>query len=223
MYYHKDMSDQTYVRKLIYAAVFGISMAFVESAVVVYLRAIYYPDGFSFPLELVIDKIIGIEIVREAATIFMLLSVAAFAGKKFWERFAYFMFCFGIWDIFYYVWLKMLIDWPLSILEWDVLFLIPLPWIGPVVAPVTLSVFMLVSSVLIIRLFHKGYNFKPTTSSGILFLIGSGLILYSFMRDTGASLHQQEPLPYLYKFFIIGMLICLVSFIISYRRVLRES
>jgi hypothetical protein len=217
------MTDNTNVRKIAYTTVFGISMAFIESAVVVYLRALYYPDGFSFPLKLMTNNLMGIEVLREGATIFMLLSVAALAGKRFWERFAYFIFCFGIWDIFYYVWLKFLIDWPLSIVERDILFLIPLPWIGPVIAPVTISVLMIISGLVIVRLFDRGYDFKPTTSSVILFLIGSGIILYSFMRDIGASLHQQEPLPYLYELLIIGALLYITAFIISYRRIVHTS
>lgn len=217
------MADNTYVGKIVYATVFSISMAFIESAVVVYLRALYYPDGFSFPLKLMTNNLMGIEVLREGATIFMLLSVAALAGKRFWERFAYFIFCFGIWDIFYYVWLKFLIGWPLSIVDWDILFLIPVPWIGPVIAPVTISVLMLISGMVIVRLFHRGYDVKPTTPSVILFLIGSGIILYSFMRDTGATLHQQEPMPYLYKLLIIGELLYITSFIISYRRIVHTS
>ncbi len=217
------MADNTYAGKIAYTTVFGISMAFIESAVVVYLRALYYPDGFSFPLKLMTNNLMGIEVLREGATIFMLLSVAALAGKRFWERFAYFIFCFGIWDIFYYVWLKFLIDWPLSIVEWDILFLIPLPWIGPVIAPVTISVLMIISGVVIVRLFDRGYDFKPTISSVILFLIGSGIILYSFMRDIGAALHQKEPLPYLYELLIIGALLYITAFIISYRRIVPAS
>lgn len=193
-------------------------MAFVESAVVVYLRALYYPKGFSFPLKLISDNLIGIEVLREVATIFMLLSVSALAGKKFWERFAYFVFCFGMWDIFYYVWLKVLLDWPVSIFESDILFLIPLPWIGPVIAPVTISVLMLIISIFIVHLFHRGYDFKTTMYSRIFFLIGTVTILYSFVRDTGATLHQQEPLPYLYELLIIGELLYITAFIISYKK-----
>ena len=105
-------TDNKLFIKLTWAAIFSISTGFVEAAVVVYLRRIYYPEGFSFPLKPLIDNLMGVEVLREAATIFMLLSAAALAGKKIWERFAYFLFCFGVWDIFYYVWLKVLLDWP---------------------------------------------------------------------------------------------------------------
>ncbi|HDH53378.1 MAG TPA: hypothetical protein ENH24_02710, partial [Nitrospirae bacterium] len=149
------MNKKAFVAKITWVTVFGIAMAFVESAVVVYLRAIFYPEGFAFPLNRLADYRILVEVLREIATIFMLLSVACLAGKKFWERFAYFMLSFGIWDIFYYVWLKLLLNWPSSIFDWDILFLIPLPWIGPVIAPVSIALMMIVFSILIAHSFHK--------------------------------------------------------------------
>ena len=61
----------------------------------------------------------------------MLLAVAYIAGGNGPQRFGYFLLSFGIWDVFYYVFLKVLIGWPESLLTWDVLFLIPLTWVGP--------------------------------------------------------------------------------------------
>jgi hypothetical protein len=191
-------------------------MAFVESAVVVYLRSIYYPEGFSFPLTHEIDNLIRTELLREAATILMLLSIAILSAKRLWERFAYFLFCFSLWDIFYYVWLKVLIGWPATLLEWDVLFLIPMPWIGPIIAPVSISLLMTFFSLLIIHSFRKGYDFRPVLVSKILALAGSGIILFSFMRDTGAALHQKPPQPYLYELLIAGGLFFTAAFVISY-------
>lgn len=211
------MSDRTtLIIKIIWAAIFSISMGFVEAAVVVYLRRIYYPGGFAFPLKPLTDSLIGIEVLRETATIFMLLSIAVLAGKRIWERFAYFLFCFGVWDIFYYVWLKVLLDWPSTIFDWDILFLMPMPWIGPVIAPVTISMLMILLGLFIIYSFYKGYDFRPTLISRILTLIGSGFIVFSFMRDTGATLHQQLPQPYLYGFLFIGEFLYTAAFIISY-------
>ena len=179
-------------------------MALVEAGIVIYLRAIYYPEGFSFPLAIITTRHFIFEIAREAATIFMLISVSALIGKRFWEKFAYFIICFGIWDIFYYVWLKIAIGWPVSLLDWDILFLIPLPWIGPVIAPVTIAIMMIVAGLFILSLFKKGYDFRPSFLAWTLTIIGTLIILYSFMRDTGASLHQHMPLPYGYEALIAG-------------------
>jgi len=202
--------------KIIWLAIFAIAMAFIESAVVVYLRAIFYPDGFKFPLKAITDHKIVIEVFREAATLFMLLSVTFLAGKKRWERFAYFMFLFGVWDVFYYIWLKVLLNWPASLFDWDILFLIPIPWISPVIAPVSVSLLMIIFSILISRSIHKGFGFSPKLLSGILALSGITLILYSFMHDINATLHQQMPKPYHYDFLIIGDSLFIVAFLIAY-------
>jgi len=202
--------------KILWLAVFGIAMAFVESAVVVYLRAIFYPEGFKVPLKTITDYKIIIEVFREIATIFMLLSVAFLSGKARWERFAYFMLSFGIWDIFYYIWLKALINWPASIFDWDILLLIPLPWISPVIAPVSVSLLMIVFSIFIASSIQKGHEFKPALIPGILALSGIVLILYSFMHDINATLHQQIPKPYRYELLVIGDILFVAAFLIAY-------
>jgi hypothetical protein len=212
------MNNMNMVSKIFWIAIFAVAMAFVESAVVVYLRAIFYPDGFQLPLRTITDYKIIVEIFREVATIFMLMSVAFLAGKGRWERFAWFLLSFGVWDIFYYVWLKVLVDWPSSLFTWDILFLIPLPWIGPVIAPLSVSFMIIIFSVLITRLIHNGHDFKPAASSYIFAISAIAVLLYSFMHDTGATLHQQIPKPYRYGLLITGDILFITAFLISYAR-----
>ena len=108
--------------KIIFSLLFAVSMAYLESAVVVYLRELYYPDGFQFPLNNIPPRILVTEIGREVATILMLYAFAKSVGRNYREVFAYFTFNFGIWDIWYYIWLKLMLGWPASLLDWDVLF-----------------------------------------------------------------------------------------------------
>jgi hypothetical protein len=136
------------------AIVFAIAMGYLEAAVVVYLRELYYPEGFyikekvKFPfikfgvvaeLKPFPKKIIFTEIGRESATIIMLAGFAFVAGNSFATSAAYFLILFGVWDIFYYVFLKIILNWPESFSTTDVFFLIPVPWIGPVWLPIFLS------------------------------------------------------------------------------------
>jgi hypothetical protein len=169
------------LKTLFVIVIFSIAMAALESAVVVYLRALYYPDGFTVALRMIDQKILLIEIAREFATLFMLAGVGWLAGNNFKDRFAYFLLSFAVWDIFYYVWLKVFIDWPSSLLEWDILFLIPITWLGPVLAPVICSVTMILLSILIIR------SSRPLTPGlwGLL-VCGSMVILYTFLKDYGS-------------------------------------
>ena len=143
----------TTLKRLCIVVVFSIAFAYIESAVVVYLREIFHPDGFIFPLTdfgsiLQHKKLLLTEIGREAATILMIGAVALVSARRSWsDRTANFFYVFGIWDIFYYVFLKLLIDWPESLLTTDVYFLIPVPWIGPVIVPVACSVIIIAVAV----------------------------------------------------------------------------
>ena len=211
------------MRKIFWILVFGIAMALVEAAVVVYLRALYYPEGFAFPWKIITTRHLIVELGRETATILMLVSVAALIGKRFWEKFAYFIICFGFWDIFYYLWLKLALGWPSSLLDWDILFLIPLPWIGPVIAPISIAIMMILAGLLITALYKRGYSFRPSFLTWVLTIIGTLTILYSFMRDTGAGLHQQMPLPYRYDLLIAGEILYVLALFLAWRNTVHKS
>jgi hypothetical protein len=168
--------------------VFSIFMAGLEAAVVVYLRALYYPDGFTVAFKVIDENILLTELVRELATIIMLLSVGYLAGKNFNHRFAWFLFSFAVWDIFYYGWLKIFLDWPSSLLEWDILFLIPITWLGPVLSPVICSLTMILLSVVLLR----KENVRINRWSWALLLAGVAVILYTYMKDYGALLIEND-------------------------------
>jgi len=198
--------------------VFGVTMGVFEASIVVYLRELYYPDGFSFPLKIAPARLIVVELCREAASIVMLVAVAVIAGKRFWERFGYFLIMFGVWDIVYYVWLKITLGWPATLFDWDILFLIPLPWIGPVIAPALIALLMIVIGTLITRLFADGFLFRPTRLSWLLSLAATGIILFSFMRDIDAGLRQTMPEPYPWWMLAVGLVLYISAFVHVYRR-----
>jgi hypothetical protein len=175
------------LNKIFIVAVYAIAMAFIETVVVVYLRKIYYPGGFAFPLKGFVEpSILGIEWVREFATIVMLLTVGILAGKKLYERFAYFIYAFAVWDIFYYIFLKILLNWPVSFFSWDLLFLIPWPWIGPVLAPILISVLMIIAAFLIIDLEDAGKKIKVRKIEWLMIILGVIIVLFTWMYDYGA-------------------------------------
>ena len=199
-------------RTLAAVAAFGIAFGFVEAAVVVYLRLNFYPDGFSFPLAEIPYHIGFTEIVREIATIIMLVSVGWLAGHRFLERFAYFAFAFAVWDIFYYVFLKVVLDWPASIFTNDVLFLIPLPWVGPVLAPVIVSVCLICASVIVLRREQTDRPVNLHAMQWITVVIGGILVIASFLMDTGAALQQQMPVTFNWLFFAAGVCVGVAGF-----------
>lgn len=191
-------------------------MGYFEAVLVVYLRGLLYPEGFTFPIKNIPANLAVLELFREAATVIMLVAVTGLTAKKLWERLGYFMILFGIWDIFYYIWLKITINWPVSLFESDILFLIPVPWIGPVIAPAFVATIMIVIGISITNLFRKGYSFKPTSLTWFLTSVATALILYSFMNDIDAGFRQQIPKPYNYGLLITGSALYILAYIHSY-------
>lgn len=166
----------------IWITLFSVAMGFLEAAVVIYLRALYYPNGFLFPLQIMDPTVAQIEIFREVATVIMLLGIGYVAGRNKMQRFSFFLSAFAIWDLFYYVFLKLFLDWPSSFTTWDILFLVPVPWIGPVYAPCIVSGTMLaLAAALYAR--NERQVISLNSKEWILLIIGSGFILESWIWD----------------------------------------
>jgi hypothetical protein len=182
----------TSVRSIItFIVIFGIAMGFLEASVVVYLRQLYYPDGFTFPLRFVALEKLSIEYLREVSTVVMLLSVSIVAGKNFYAKMSYFLLCFGIWDIFYYVWLKVLLNWPPSFLTWDILFLIPVVWAGPVLAPIICATTMVIVAGSVLSFQQRDYPVRIRLPEWGLLFSGAMLIFITFIWDYSKIIMQK--------------------------------
>jgi hypothetical protein len=171
-------------RRWAVVVLFATAMAWVESAVVFYLRTMinridpYQPN----PLPM-IGNLGHAELVREAATLVMLATVGLLAGRNWRCRLGYAALAFGVWDIGYYVFLRKLCGWPHSLLDWDILFLLPLPWWGPVLAPVLIAVLMIVWGTLTCQIESVRPSWRSLVTVWGLNLVGTGLALYVFMAD----------------------------------------
>jgi hypothetical protein len=163
-------------------AAFAVAMAWLEAATVYYLRVMSDRIIPYQPNPLPISGMLGtVELVREAATLFMLLTLGMLAGGIRRSGVAYAAIAFGIWDIFYYVFLRVMTPWPRSFFDWDILFLIPLPWWGPVIAPVTIAVLMIVWGTLVTQARYRRPSMTWTARAASA--AGIGLALYVFMAD----------------------------------------
>ena len=167
-------------KNLITVSLFAIAMAYLESAVVVYLRAMYGIEDLLHDINLTPDIYTVIEIGREASTIVMLAVIGLLAGSTWPKKIGYFFLSFGVWDIFYYIWLYVFIQWPKSLFEWDILFLIPLPWWGPVISPILISILLISIGYLLLI----NAQFKITSIDWILFVLSIIALLYTFTEDS---------------------------------------
>lgn len=216
------MTRRRGARLVVWVTIYAIAMAFVESAVVVYLRAIYYPAGFSFPIVIIPDSMTAIEVGREAATLVMLVGVAMLAGSDRWERFLCFCLAFGVWDIFYYVWLLVFIGWPPSLLTWDILFLIPVPWVGPVLAPLVISCGLIAGSSWLLRRRTAGDRLRFSGWQWGLAIAGGVIVLLSFTLDYRVALQGEEPPPFRWWLFGLGVAASVAAFIAGARSLGRD-
>jgi hypothetical protein len=206
------------MRRYGWLTVFGIAMAYLESAVVVYLRALYYPRGFDFPIALMPGNMAGIEVAREAATIVMLYVAGRLGAATGWQQFAGFMFLFGVWDIFYYVWLKVLLAWPASLGTWDILFLIPVPWLGPVWAPVVISLSLILAALAIEHTVERGRTIRVTVPERVALVVAGLLVVLSFTLNWKLVTTGGTPGRFPMAIFWAGEALGLAVLVRSYRR-----
>src|SRR5215472_13418760 len=150
-------------RHVLMITVFAVAFGFVEASVVVYLRAAagllpgyqsgslsdvrrlsasyqQADPGNQFP-----QVLMRFEVLREAATMVVLVSVAILAASRVRERMAFFLWAYAAWEISYYASLWATVRWPPSLKELDVLFLIPVPWVAQVWYPLLVSALTLLA------------------------------------------------------------------------------
>jgi len=165
---------------------FAIAMAWVEAASVFYLRALVDRIEPYQANPLPINGALGnVELWREAGTLVMIAALGMLAGRTWRRRAGYAALAFGAWDIFYYVFLRIMTGWPRTLLDWDILFLLPLPWWGPVLAPVSIALVMILWGTLATQ---SGDGVTDARWTRALAGVGIALALASFMVDSWRAL-----------------------------------
>jgi len=220
------------LKNWIWIIIFSITFAWVESAVVVYLREIYFDGGFEFPLVIirvdgkhVIDPLVRIEFGREIATIIILIAVGWITGRNRFQKFCFFMIAFGIWDIFYYIWLYVMVSWPESLMTWDLLFYVPLPWVGPVITPVLIAIAMVVAGSLIIYFDEKGYEIHWRWYDMVIELSCAAIMIVAFCWDwknilqvPGQIARTGIPNPFAWWLYLPAYLFSIFYFIVKLKQ-----
>lgn len=208
-------------RRLLHVTLIDLCVGFFEAVFVIYLRKIYYPSGFSFPLRLADPQLGAVEMAREAVSIVLLWGIGALAGKSFKSRFGWFAFCFGVWDMVYYIVLKMFLDWPESFLTWDILFLLPLPWLGPILAPVLVSAALIVCGLMIVRLEEKGIVLNLSWKWWTGEILCGLVIIFTFIQNFRVVLEQGVPRHFNWPVFLIALVAGIILFAVTVRKSIR--
>jgi hypothetical protein len=158
-------------------------------------------------------RLVETEVVREAATLLMLGAVAAAAGGNFRQWFASLLLAFGTWDLSYYAFLKLLIDWPKSLLTWDVLFLIPVPWSGPVLAPVLVALTMVGTGLVYLWRESKGHSIRLRVVHWLFTYLGALLVLAAFTWDYRNIMAGSMPKHFNWPLFALGEILWAMTFL----------
>ncbi len=195
-------------KRFLWVSAYAVAMAFLEAVVVVYLRGLLQITNDHVAL----GSYFTLEIWREVATLVMLVSIGWLAGRQRHDRLAYGLFAFGMWDIFYYAWLKVLVDWPATLLDWDVLFLVPLRWWGPVLAPMLIAALICVTAVLAMVRMARGERLEITPVRVGVVIVGGLLALYVLMSDALHALlagrtdwNTLRPEPFKWPLFLVAL------------------
>lgn len=201
-------------KRAILVGIFAFAMAYFESATVVYLqRALNMTPQSIFPLrnENSLGGLGGIEIGREAATLVMLAMVGWITGRRSLERLAWAAVAFGIWDIGYYFWLWIFIGWPSNLADFDLLFLLPVPWVGPVWAPILVSFALIAFGLIVARRLRRSEN-VPVRLWDFALLVGGGFfVILSFTIDGTYYLRGAVPASFPWAIYGLGMLLALAG------------
>lgn len=193
---------------------FAIAMAYLESAVVVYLQgALGAVVGDIFPLRPAAEAgdLLLIEVGREVATIVMIGTLGVLVGRTGPERLAWAAVVFGVWDIGYYAWLQVFTGWPGSLGTTDLLFLIPLPWVGPVWSPVLVSVALVGVGFAVAARQWAGRQIRVTRRHWAAGLVAGLIVIASYTIDSGRLLEGSLPGPYPWPIFAVGMALALAA------------
>jgi len=199
-------------KKILWVGIFAFAMAFMEAAVVVYLSRIYGISDLLLQVPPFDPQIARIESGRELASLVILLSFGWVAGQSLQSRLGFAFIAFGVWDISYYLWLKVFIGWPITLLDPDLLFLIPLPWWGPVIAPVLISLLMIIGGTMVVIRNDQGHVIRFRILEAITLLVGILAMLFAFMQDAlsilpanPSLLSQLKPSQFNWVVFLVGL------------------
>lgn len=197
-------------------ALFAVAFGYIEAAVAHYLRLHYYPEGFTFQLKDIDRHVLLVEMGREAATIVVLFCITALTKGPVIRKSSTFIYIFGIWDITYYGAFYLFERWPSSLLDWDVLFLIPVPWFAPVIVPITISLLGIIGALMVQLYYDKFGQVKVDRKTLFLFILALGLWFTSFVIDSPGWTFPRN-----YQWVLFGTGIFLVA--AGYGRILRNG
>jgi hypothetical protein len=200
-----------------YVSLWLLALAFgwIEASVVVYLREVYARDiallgahnvaGLQISLVSLPTRLVNLEMAREACTILLLGAAAWLAGQGSAARAGAFLLAFGVWDLTYYAVLRFVSGWPESLGAWDILFLIPLPWVAPVWAPASIAAFFVAAGTYLFWTSQRRRRYRWLDVGALA--ISVLLTMAAFFVESGAAADHHVPERFPLWLFWAGVLL----------------
>jgi hypothetical protein len=224
--------DLSLRRRVVLLVLFGVVFGYVEAAAVVYVRVMYEPIHQRVFPERAPDDLFPlfsqeqwaregpaylqrpwVEVGRELGTVLLVVLLAGAVSRTFRDGFAAFMLAFGVWDLAYYLWLWLLIGWPHSLGEWDLIFAAPVPWVGPVLAPLLVAAAMTLTAAVYFRCAAVGRAMVPRRGHWVAVALGALGIMFAFWWDCRNTLAGGAPQPFQWPLLLLGLAVGLAGYV----------
>jgi hypothetical protein len=216
---------------------FGIVFGYLEAATVVYIRLVYEPIHQRLFPEREADDLFplfsfeqwaregpaclqtpALEVGRELGTVAAVALVALAVGQSYRQWAASFFLALGVWVWSYYGWLKVMVGWPHSLSDWDLIFAAPLPWVGPVGAALTVGATMVVTSGCFVWKEVAGQPLKAGRWGWLALGGGSLTLTGAFWWDYRNVLASQYPQPFNWILLVAGLSLVLLGMVMAWLR-----
>jgi hypothetical protein len=199
--------DTRRLATVVVLGVLGLAFGWIEGAVVVYLRETYaqVTTPLAFPLVPLKPHLVRVEIVREAATMILLATAAWLADRRWRPWIGAFLLLFGVWDLMYYVMLRIVLGWPASLATWDLLFLIPVPWVAPVWAPALCAALFIAAGSYLFLTPLRGAIYRA--GDWLMFVAAAGIIIASFLAERRVIDEARMPEQFAVVIYAAGVLL----------------
>ncbi|MBI4083805.1 MAG: hypothetical protein HY423_14470 [Candidatus Lambdaproteobacteria bacterium] len=188
---------------------FGVLFGVLEAMVVIYLRALLGVQGPElFPLTALLSAQpahpLRYEVYRELATLLALLPIAYLASGRWGYRGLAYLLVFGVWDLSYYAALKALINWPPSLLTYDVLFLMPTVSVAPVLCPLLVALTLVVGVSAYLLLAATRMPRSPSVLQWLLMALGLVTMSIAFTANSQHLSKGGLPPQFPWWLFLVG-------------------
>ena len=161
-----------------------------------------------------LTTLLRIEVGREASTLIMIAAAAGMVSGGFRNWLGAFVLAFGVWDLSFYAWLRVLIGWPGSLMSWDLLFLLPVPWAAPVLAPAIVAATMAVFGAWMLVKEPRG----KAKYAGRAMSAGAAILFLSFIWDWPGLMSGAMPHSFPWMIFALGEAGIIAGFLLYLRK-----